>query len=185
MGREGHLTWCFSHHRGVLRHWHHDGSWRRHKRWAMFSDFTHCTMGMCLPTSWEEGVLFLEGQGFLAFAAIGNCTYGKVPGQNLWHFGAPLCPIWRQHELHQVYTECESGDFFPEDCRVASGRIYTLCFYMRDKTHCWERGELSILLCITALGMLPPECLGLIWRSTRVNGHVALHLGPPPHEKIL
>ena len=164
MGREGHLTWCFSHHRGVLRHWHRDGSWSRHKRWVMFSDFTHFTMGMCLPTSWEEGVLFLEGQGFLAFAAIVNCTYGKVPGQNLWHFGAPLCPIWHQHELHQVYTECESGDFFPEDCRVASGRIDTLCFYMRDKTHCWARGELSILLCITALRMLPPECLGLIWR---------------------
>lgn len=40
---------------------------------------------------------------------MGICTCRKVPGQNVWHFGAPLCPIWHQHEPHQDYVESGAG----------------------------------------------------------------------------
>lgn len=154
------FKWCFSHHCGGRWNWHHDGSRGKHKLWVTFSDSSHSTMVMCLPTSWEEDVLFLKGQGFLAFAAVGNCTQGKVPGQNLWHFGAPLCPIWHQHELHQVYAERE-WEFFPEECRVGSGSIDMLCFHMYEEPiAAWVRREIPMPLFVTALWMLSPECPG-------------------------
>lgn len=113
-------------------------TWASRELWAMFQ--TPTTLVKPLPSS-------LGGRRRMLWRArvawpsllIGICTCRKVPGQNLWHSGAPLCPIWHQHELHQTCLESRAGGFKSYKVGWVRTEMFYLCIC--EKVSCWCNGS--------------------------------------------